>query len=74
VTENPLLFVLKGTNPSPINIADAVEMFDIFLKTRNHDGLIQYINGLMPSFAQGQIPRVEIQDYSSEAHLVEMPS
>jgi FlaA1/EpsC-like NDP-sugar epimerase len=74
VTENPLLFVLKGTNPAPIDIVSAVETFEIFLKTRNHEGLIQYINGLMPTFAQGQIPRVEIQDYSSEAHLVEMPS
>jgi len=74
VTENPLLFVLKGTNPAPIDIVGAVEMFEVFLKTRNHEGLIQYIDGLMPTFAQGQIPRVEIQDYSSEAHLVEMPS
>ena len=74
VTENPLLFVLKGTNPSPININEAVEAFEMYLKTRNNDGLIQYIYGLMPTFAQGQIPRVEIQDYSGEAHLVEMPS
>jgi FlaA1/EpsC-like NDP-sugar epimerase len=72
VTENPLLFVLKGVNPAPIDIVAAVERFELFLKTRNHDGLIQYIDGLMPSFAQGQIPRVEVQDYSSEAHLVEM--
>jgi len=74
VTENPLLFVLKGTNPAPIDIVGAVEKFELLLRTRNHDGLIQYIDGLMPSFAQGQIPRVEIQDYSSEAHLVEMTS
>lgn len=74
VTENPLLFVLKGTNPAPIDIVSAMEMFDGFLKTRDHDGLLQYIDGLMPAFAQGQIPRVEIQDYSSEAHLVEMAS
>lgn len=73
-TENPLLFVLKGTNPAPIDIVRAVETFDALLKARNHDGLIQYIDGLMPSFAKGQIPRLEIQDYSSEAHLVEMPS
>lgn len=70
VTENPLLFVLKGTNPAPINIAEAVETFEIFLMTRNHEGLIQYINGLMPSFAQGQIPRVEIQDYSANADMM----
>jgi len=74
VTENPLLFVLKGTNPAPIDIAEAVEKFELFLKTRNHDGLIQYIDGLMPSFAESQIPRIEIQDYSSEASLAEMPS
>lgn len=74
VTENPLLFVLKGTNPAPIDITGAVEKFELFLKTRNHDGLIQYIDGLMPSFAESQIPRVEIQDYSSEAPLMEMPS
>jgi hypothetical protein len=49
-------------------------MFDGFLKTGDHDGLLHYIDGLMPNFAQGQIPRVEIQDYSSEAHLVEMHS
>lgn len=72
ITENPLLFLLKGVNPAPIDIVAAVERFELFLKTRNYDGLIQYIDGLMPSFAQGQIPRVEIQDYSSEAHLVEM--
>jgi FlaA1/EpsC-like NDP-sugar epimerase len=72
VTENPLLFVLKGVNPAPIDIVTAVERFELFLKTRNHDGLILYIDGLMPSFAEGQIPRVEVQDYSSEAHLVEM--
>ncbi len=74
VTENPLLFVLKGTNPAPIDIVAAIEAFEGFLENRNHDGLIQYIDGLMPSFAHGQIPRVEIQDYSSEAHLVEMHS
>jgi FlaA1/EpsC-like NDP-sugar epimerase len=73
-TENPLLFVLKGTNPAPIDIVGAVEKFDDFLKTKDHDGLIEYIDGLMPTFAAGQIPRLEIQDYSSEAHLVEMPS
>src|SRR5580704_1350742 len=74
VTENPLLFVLKGANPTPIDIVAAVESFEDFLKAGNHDGLIEYINGLMPTFAAGQIPRLEIQDYSSEAHLVEMPS
>jgi FlaA1/EpsC-like NDP-sugar epimerase len=74
VTENPLLFVLKGTNPAPIDIVAAIEAFEGFLENRNHDGLIQYIDGLMPTFAHGQIPRVEIQDYSSEAHLVEMHS
>jgi FlaA1/EpsC-like NDP-sugar epimerase len=74
VTENPLLFVLKGTNPAPIDIVAAVEGFESFLKTRDHDGLLQYIDDLMPSFAHGQIPRVEIQDYSSEAQLVEVPS
>ena len=74
VTENPLLFVLKGTNPAPIDIVSAIQTFEDFLKTRNHDGLIQYIDELMPSFAHGQIPRVEVQDYSAEAHLVEMPS
>ncbi len=73
-TENPLLFVLKGTNPAPIDIVGAIERFEAFLKTGNYEGLIQYIDGLMPAFAQGQIPRVEIQDYSSEAHLVEMTS
>jgi FlaA1/EpsC-like NDP-sugar epimerase len=73
-TENPLLFVLKGTNPAPINIVKATEMFDRFLQARDHDGLLRYIDGLMPKFAQGQIPRLEIQDYSSEAHLVEMAS
>ncbi len=74
VTENPLLFVLKGTNPTPIDINATIEAFEKFLKTRNHDGLIQFIDDLMPSFAYGQIPLAEIQDYSSEAHLVEMPS
>jgi FlaA1/EpsC-like NDP-sugar epimerase len=74
VTDNPLLFLLKGTNPAPIDIASAIEMFDGFLKTRDHEGLLQYIDSLMPAFAQGQIPNVEIQDYSSEAHMVEMPS
>jgi len=59
---------------APIDIAEAVEKFELFLKTRNHDGLIQYIDGLMPSFAESQIPRIEIQDYSSEASLAEMPS
>ena len=71
VTENPLLFVLKGANPAPIDISEAIEMFEVFLKTRNHEGLIQYINGLMPAFAQGQIPHVEIQDYSVKADLME---
>lgn len=74
VTENPLLFVLKGKNPAPIDIAGAVQMFEGFLKTRDHDGLLHYIDELMPNFAQGQIPHLEIQDYSSEAHLVEMHS
>jgi FlaA1/EpsC-like NDP-sugar epimerase len=74
VTENPLLFVLKGTNPNPVDITGAIEMFDGFLTTRNHEGLIQYISDLMPAFAAGQIPRLEIQDYSAEAHLVEMAS
>lgn len=74
LTENPLLFVLKGANPAPIDIVDAIQRFDGFLKTRDHDGLLQYIDGLMPNFAQGQIPRLEIQEYSSEAHLVELPS
>jgi FlaA1/EpsC-like NDP-sugar epimerase len=73
-TENPLLFVLKGTNPAPIDIVSAMDMFERFLRTGNHDGLIQYINGLMPSFAQSQIPRVEIQDYSSELHSLEIPA
>jgi FlaA1/EpsC-like NDP-sugar epimerase len=74
VTENPLLFVLKGTDPEPIDIVGAVEMFEGFLKTKDHDGLIEYIDGLMPAFAAGQIPRLEIQDYGSEADLVEMPA
>ena len=74
VTENPLLFVLKGTNPNPVDITSAIEMFDGFLTSRNHEGLIQYISDLMPAFAAGQIPRLEIQDYSAEAHLVEMAS
>jgi FlaA1/EpsC-like NDP-sugar epimerase len=74
VTENPLLFVLKGTNPAPIDIVRAIQMFDGFLKTGDHDGLLHYIDGLMPNFAHGQIPRLEIQDYSSEAHLVEVHS
>jgi FlaA1/EpsC-like NDP-sugar epimerase len=73
-TENPLLFLLKGTNPSPIDIVEAIEMFDGFLKMGDHDGLLRYIDELMPNFAQGRIPRLEIQDYSSESHLAEMNS
>jgi FlaA1/EpsC-like NDP-sugar epimerase len=73
-TENPLLFVLKGTNPAPIDIVGVIQMFDGFLKTGDHDGLLHYIDYLMPNFAQGQIPRLEIQDYSSEARMVEMSS
>ncbi len=73
-TENPLLFVLKGTNPAPIDIVNAVHTFDRYLRARDHAGLLEYIDGLMPTFAESQIPFVEIQDYSGHAELVEAHS
>ncbi len=72
-TENPLLFVLKGKNPAPIEILKAVQDFENYLTRRDYEGLIEYIDELVPSFAQVRIPHLEVQDYSlPEVQPVEM--
>lgn len=73
-TDNPLLLVLNGRNPNPIDIMSAVGNFEALLEKRDHAGLLEYIYGLMPEFAGAQIPRLEVQDYSSATELVEIGS
>jgi len=49
-TENPQIFRLKGSNPLSIDIFAAVQRFQEFLAEHDQDGLIEYVNELVPGF------------------------
>src|SRR5882724_3391815 len=69
-TENPFLFVLKGQDPTPIEVMKALEEFEASLSDRNYDRLIALIDNLVPGFAENRIPRFQVCDYSVKDALI----
>jgi FlaA1/EpsC-like NDP-sugar epimerase len=72
-TENPLLFALEGCNPAPLDIVLAMRGFEKYLRARDYEGLLRFIDELVPSFATTRIPRVQVADYSAQGAM-ELPA
>jgi FlaA1/EpsC-like NDP-sugar epimerase len=72
-TESPLLFALEGRNPAPLDIVSVMRSFEGYLRARDYEGLLCFIDELVPGFALSRIPRVEVTDYSSLG-TVELPA
>jgi len=69
-TENPLLFAVKGSGPLTIDMAAVVEKFEAMLRIHDHDGLLDYVDRLVPRFAKERVPAFLVQDYpGSEVEL-----
>lgn len=50
-TENPLLLVIEGRNPAPIDIDRSVQDLETFLFSRDYEAMKEYIDQLFPDFA-----------------------
>lgn len=50
-TENPLLLVIEGRNPAPIDVDDCIHDMEHFLDCRDYGGLTSYIDREFPDFA-----------------------
>ncbi|HKS75832.1 MAG TPA: polysaccharide biosynthesis protein, partial [Terriglobales bacterium] len=50
-TENPLLLVIEGRNPAPIDVDGAIQDLEDYLLSRDYEGLKEYIDELFPDFA-----------------------
>ena len=72
-TENPLLFELEGCNPAPLDIVSVMRGFEKYLSVHDYEGLLSFIDQLVPGFATARIPRVQIVDYSAQGAL-ELPA
>ena len=49
-TNNPQIYQLKGCSPASIDILTAVERFQELLAAHDQEGLLEYINDLVPTF------------------------
>ena len=50
-TENPLLLVIEGRNPAPIDVDDCIQDMEQLLDCRDYRGLKSYIDQQFPDFA-----------------------
>lgn len=50
-TENPLLLVIEGRNPTPIDVDDCIQDMEQLLDSRDYRGLKDYIDEQFPDFA-----------------------
>jgi FlaA1/EpsC-like NDP-sugar epimerase len=64
-TSHSFLLAVTGNQPSRIDVAGALEAFEMFLACRDYRGLVECLHGLFPGFARDGMPHHEVPFHTS---------
>ncbi len=71
-TDQPRLLSLDGANPHAIDIQKAIAEFEKFVICRDYQGLLGYIERLLPGFAESRCPAQSQREPRAEYRLTKV--
>jgi FlaA1/EpsC-like NDP-sugar epimerase len=68
-TDQPRLLYLEGTNPRQLDIQKVISQLEKFLAVRDFKGLLGYIDGTFPAFAEHRLPIQDLRESGNDFQL-----